>query len=195
MSPPVVPALHSHPVGMPDTAVDQASAGLYEQYNAEATAAAPLPPGLSAPSDSRELWPALRPPGQDAATSIPNATMPSAATSAVANNASPAQPKSRALKLLREARQALAAGDLDQAEESARLGERDWRSRVGISAATKIDRRCWRGTFNGPERNQRRGCSRREYARLCGRPLRGPDAALCRSATPHRQFKRRRSRR
>ena len=80
MSPPVVPALHSHPVGMPDRGVEQAASIGYGQFSTQPVA---LP--------------------------------------AVAGNSAPVDSKTRALRLLQDARQSLAAGDIDQAEESVRL--------------------------------------------------------------------------
>ncbi len=113
MSPPVVPALHSHPVGMPDTGVEQAASIEYNQY---------IPRAAAAPAESRATYPALLPPSQVASAPTQPVTL-----SAVAGGAPRNDQKSRAVKLLREARSALAAGDLAQAEESVRLA-----SAVGV---------------------------------------------------------------
>jgi general secretion pathway protein D len=113
MSPPVVPALHSHPVGMPDTGVAQASSTDYDQYNAQAAAA---------PTESRSTYPSLLPPTQVAPTPTQPVALPAVAGGVARNDQ-----KARAVKLLREAREALAAGDLAQAEESVRLA-----SAVGV---------------------------------------------------------------
>ncbi|MEX2092785.1 MAG: hypothetical protein WD971_08920 [Pirellulales bacterium] len=113
MSPPVVPALHSHPVGLPDTGVEQAASIEYNQYNSQATAA---------PMDSRAAYPALLPPSQVAPAPTQPVALPAIAVGVARNDQ-----KARAAKLLREAREALAAGDLVQAEESVRLA-----SAVGV---------------------------------------------------------------
>ena len=57
MSPPVVPALHSHPVGMPDRAVEQAASIEYEQYSNQSPVAS---------SGGRESYLQLSPPTQPA---------------------------------------------------------------------------------------------------------------------------------
>jgi general secretion pathway protein D len=105
MTPPVLPALHSHPVGMPDRAVEQAAAVEYEQYDNSTPTAS---------GDSRESYPQLSPPAQSASAPQPMA-LP-----AVTNLATSNPQKARAAKLLREGRQALTAGDLARAEESVR---------------------------------------------------------------------------
>ncbi len=91
MMPPVVPALHSQPIGMPDNRVEQASAGLSLPATQELPQQVAMSPG------------------------------PLLGTAPTAAGATNNDQKLRAEKLMREARQALAAGDLQQAEESARL--------------------------------------------------------------------------
>jgi general secretion pathway protein D len=98
MMPPVVPALHSQPVGMPDNSVELAAAGTSSSASSQN-------------AQSRYDWPALSP---------TNPEFPQQAAQNTALSASNDQ-KLRAVKLMQEARQALAAGDLQQAEESARL--------------------------------------------------------------------------
>jgi general secretion pathway protein D len=107
MMPPVVPALHSQPVGVPNNTAELAAANL-------------SPPTQSRYAESQTSWPAYTPaaeesPQPDAAPAFPVETTPAAA--GATNN----DQKSRAVKLMQEARQALAAGDLQQAEEAARL--------------------------------------------------------------------------
>ncbi len=106
MSPPVVPALHSHPVGMPDRGVEQAASIGYGQFSTQPVA---LP--------------------------------------AVAGNPAPIDSKTRALRLLQDARQSLAAGDIDQAESRS-----DWRRPSEFPSQhfcrPKTGRRFWPGTSN-----------------------------------------------
>lgn len=98
MSPPVVPALHSHPVGLEDRSVTPAGAN----------------PGIA--GESQELMPALLPPSQAGSYG----TQP-VADAAPQNSGASNNDKARVLSLLREARQALVAGDVEQADEAARL--------------------------------------------------------------------------
>lgn len=109
--PPVVPALHSHPVGEPDRDVQPAASFEYGSYGNPPSSA------LGAASESR---PALALPAH-------TAPAPPVALPAIGGNSDPNSPKAQALKLLRDARQALADGDLAQAEESVRLA-----SAVGV---------------------------------------------------------------
>ncbi len=99
MSPPVTPALHNQQIGERGNAVSPASAGVSsgERY---------------------DLLPAMLPPLQNG----PVATQPALAAlrPATGGDASVDQ-KGQALKLLSEARQAMAAGDLEQAEEATRM--------------------------------------------------------------------------
>jgi general secretion pathway protein D len=91
-APPVVPALHSHPVGTPDRGVEQAASMEFGQYGSAPAGASAQPYG-----------------------SYPELTAPGQSVSAPAGDA-----KGQAAKLLRDARQALAAGNVAQAEEAVR---------------------------------------------------------------------------
>lgn len=103
MSPPVVPAVHSHPVGAPDRGIQQAAA-IGDRYGAAAPATT---------SNSFATYPDLIGPQQ------PTASAPASPTSTI-DGSTPVAPKAAALKLLQEGRQALAAGNLAKAEQAAR---------------------------------------------------------------------------
>lgn len=103
---PVVPALHSMPVGEKDAYATQAATVEIEQYGTQ--------PARSS-ANSGSTYPALgSPAGNPLASSANSGELVNRPTAA-------ADSKARAVKLLREARQALAAGDFAQAEESVRL--------------------------------------------------------------------------
>jgi general secretion pathway protein D len=103
-SAPVVPALHSMSVGEPEAYADPAASVEIEQYGSQSAGASRI-----------SSYPA---------TSNPSPYSPGA-------GAGSADPKSRAVKLLRDARAALAAGDIEQAEESVRLA-----TAVGVPEST-----------------------------------------------------------
>jgi len=105
-APPVVPALHSSPVGEPEAYADQAATLEIEQYGSESG---------QAPSGLGSAYGVLNAPAQTG----PRQPMSVAAPAGPAGGSGDA--KSRAVKLLREARQAIATGDFAQAEESVRL--------------------------------------------------------------------------
>lgn len=114
MTPPVVPALHSQPVGVPDRSVRRAMALNSNQDEPWAQYDAPLPPSLRAAGDSSSPYPRLASPGDPAVDPV---EVPIAIDRGepVANT-----PKERAMDLLRHGRQALVAGDFEGAEEAAR---------------------------------------------------------------------------
>jgi general secretion pathway protein D len=108
MTPPVVPALHSQPVGMPNNTVELAAADL-------------SPPSQSPNFQPQNSWPALVPASQVIPQPVAVTTTASAGVAPTAAGAMNNDQKLRAMKLMRESRQALAVGDLQQAEESSRL--------------------------------------------------------------------------
>ncbi|MGD9634212.1 MAG: hypothetical protein AB7I57_22190, partial [Pirellulales bacterium] len=103
---PVVPALHSMPVGEKEAYAEQAATVEIEQYGAATSRST---------TDAGSSYPAIG--------SLPGnaAALPAASYPANGGANGTADAKTRAAKLLREARQSLAAGDFAQAEESVRL--------------------------------------------------------------------------
>jgi general secretion pathway protein D len=118
MMPPVMPALHSQPIGMPDNTVELAAAGL----------SSPAQPQNSQPQNN---WPANSPATLDLPQQVAMTPADPLGNASTATGTTNNDQKLRAINLMREARQALAVGDLQQAEESARLA-----SATGVSEST-----------------------------------------------------------
>jgi general secretion pathway protein D len=105
----VMPAIYDQPTDRPDRYVEQVSAGSSTVQN-DNLADAPLPPGLRSAADKDS---------QSAVGKIISGSL-EADSPPASNGSSAAAHKAQTLDLLRQARQALAAGNLDLAEAAAR---------------------------------------------------------------------------